>query len=389
MEPLSIVASLVAVLEATAGVTKTTISLYRNVRDAPEELVQLSNRVSQTQSRLALQLQLYQTLENRSLESLIPEGALLTFQADLKRAERCLNSIRGILSAQDGHSKRKQYLNWVMQDKRKVVKILRNLQDIDDNLGSLDLVRFLLDNGATPDDLETRCQMSPLQEACIYGYFDIARLLLANGAFLEHADSAGRTAFTMLWFKPSSQFSRADFLRVLFAYLPMTNIVDPSEPVGPLACAAMKGNVEDLELLTRTGVCMRNSIMVAKTIINLSILASNIQTYDYAVPLLPVGWINEVDDLGRGRLHMALKYRLGKHAREIVKRLLDAGADVHLRDIDGNDPGNVAHDCDKEARSDGLLEPGAPGNVQLYFDALTASGFDVELDEEDNLWWPS
>ncbi|KAL8676853.1 MAG: hypothetical protein Q9186_006660 [Xanthomendoza sp. 1 TL-2023] len=564
MEPLSIVASLLAVLEATAGVTKKTISLYRNVRDAPEELGQLSTRVSQTRLRLALQLQSYQSLNKCSLKPLIPDGALPTFHTDLKRAQTCLDSIEGILSAQDGHSKGKQYLKWVMQDKRKVTKVLRNLHDIDENLsamltilslavslhsnelvnnldtrhlsvaaplqsshhdtgtisaypllpmvvvqssphvpavfeesiartsvivgqqrnelrsiswmiaflrlpnilssyaicvtiqlwlfklswpclkhalavkriiprdssfvracaagdvngvkqlalsgqgmpsdidqsgkpmlhyairsGSLDLVRFLLHSGATPDDLDTRFHVSPLQKACKYGYLEIARLLLAKGAFLGHADSDGGTAITWLWIHLSSHSLRADFLKILLAHSPMRGVLDPYGPSSPFLYAARVGSVEDLEMLTGACMCMNDTSMVGKMLIKYSIFGSNLATYNYLVPLLPPEWINEVDDSGRGPLHIALEYHFGHNGREVVKRLLDAGADIHLRDINDKSPGDVACIYDAEARSGGMFEPGASGHVGIYFDALIASGFDVELDGDDTLWWPS
>ncbi|KAL8693183.1 MAG: hypothetical protein Q9224_003802 [Gallowayella concinna] len=468
MEPLSIVASLLAVLEATAGVTKKTISLYRNVRDAPEELAQLSTRVSQTRLRLALQLQSYQSLNKCSLKPLIPDGALPTFHTDLKRAQTCLDSIEGILSAKDGHSKGKQYLKWVMQDKCKVTKVLRNLHDIDENLsamltilslavslhsnelvnnldtrhlsvaaplqsshhdtgtisaypllpmvvvqssphvpavfeesiartsviyairsGSLDLVRFLLHNGATPDDLDTRFHVSPLQKACKYGYLEIARLLLAKGAFLEHADSDGGTAITWLWIHLSSHSLRADFLKILLAHSPMRGVLDPYGPLSPFLYAARVGSVEDLEMLTGACMCMNDTSMVGKMLIKYSIFGSNLATYNYLVPLLPPEWINEVDDSGRGPLHIALEYHFGHNGREVVKRLLDAGADIHLRDINNKSPGDVACIYDAEARSGGMFEPGASGHVGVYFDALIASGFDVELDGDDTLWWPS
>lgn len=134
MEPLSIAASLLTVLEATASVSKSTIALYRNVREAPKELAQLSTRVSQTRSRLAIQIQLYQSLNGGSTKSLLPDGALVTFQADLENAKDCLGIIKGIRSAKGGG---KQCLSWVMQDKRKVTKVLLNLHDIDNNISAL------------------------------------------------------------------------------------------------------------------------------------------------------------------------------------------------------------------------------------------------------------
>ncbi|KAL8976443.1 MAG: hypothetical protein Q9205_007547 [Flavoplaca limonia] len=250
--------------------------------------------------------------------------------------------------------------------------------------GSLELVSFLLHNGATPDDLETRCLVSPLQEACRYGHSDIARLLLAKGAFLEHADHGGRTAFTMLWFQLSTRFSRADFLNLLLAHSPMSSIFDPTAPIGPFACAAMKGKVEDLELLSRTGTGRNGHDSCEGSIVKYSIIGSNLATYEYLLRRLPRDWVHDVDQMGRGPLHLALQW-CGDNVEEIVKSLIDAGADVHLTDLNGNNPGDVARICDARAIDDGL----SSGNVQKYFRALKFCGFDIELDQDNILWWPS
>lgn len=196
-------------------------------------------------------------------------------------------------------------------------------------------------------------------------------------------DYGGRTAFTMLWFQLCTNFSRLDFLRLLLAYSPMAGIVDPSEPLGPFACAAMKGKAEDLELLIHTGGGM-DCDMAAFTAIKHSIFGSNLATYEYLVPRLPPQWVHKVDQMGRGPLHIALEW-CGYHVEEIVGSLIDAGADVHLKDLNGNAPGDVVRICDARAAYDDL----SPGNVRKYFGALKSRGFDVELDSENNLWWPS
>ncbi|KAL8637203.1 MAG: hypothetical protein Q9228_005504 [Teloschistes exilis] len=254
--------------------------------------------------------------------------------------------------------------------------------------GSFELVKFLLDNGASPDELESRRHVSPLQEACRMGLISVARLLLAKGAFLEHVDYGGRTALSMLWFDPNRSFCTVDFLKILLAYSPMPSTLDPCDGFGPLPCAAMKGNSQDLALLVKSGAYQSSNDTPGDRIIKYSIIGSNPDTFDFFAPLMPDGWVFEVDYRGRGPLHMALEYR-SRHAKEITQRLLRAGADVHLRDADGNDPRDLARVCDARGRHLGLQEPGNTDNTNAYFDALRASGFDVELDEEGVMWWPS
>ncbi|KAL8727872.1 MAG: hypothetical protein Q9166_005749 [cf. Caloplaca sp. 2 TL-2023] len=137
MEPLSITASLLSVLEATAVVGKATISLYRNVRNAPRELAQASTRLLQTRVRLDVQLRLYQSLSSGDLNILLPDEALTAFQNDLENANKCLESVRDTLSARAGCTHSKQCFGWVTQDKRRIMMVLSNLRDIDDNLSAL------------------------------------------------------------------------------------------------------------------------------------------------------------------------------------------------------------------------------------------------------------
>ncbi len=212
----------------------------------------------------------------------------------------------------------------------------------------------------------------------------MARLLLAKGALLEHADYCGRTAFTMLWYELSRCFCRADFLEMLLAYSPMPAMIESSGPVSPVACAVMKGNIDDLRLLQNSGICSDLQGTAGDRLINYSIFGSNPATFDFLMPSTPRDWISEVDSRGRGPLHLALEYP-SIHTREIVERLLNAGADVFAKDEDGNGPGDLARICDDRAKDNYFV---SSGNLRAYCDALISCGFEVELDVDGNLWWP-
>ncbi|KAL8691360.1 MAG: hypothetical protein Q9218_003404 [Villophora microphyllina] len=229
---------------------------------------------------------------------------------------------------------------------------------------------------------------SPLQEACTQGMLDIARLLLARGAFLEHADLSGRTAFTMLWFKGSCSFSRVDVLMVLLAYSPLPSVFARCENISPLGSAAINGNADDLKLLITSGASLADYEIAGDRLIRYSIFGCNPATYDFLEPLMPQGWVSEVDQLGVGALEIALSYPSG-HVEDIVRRLVKTGADVHSRAADGKSLCDIARECDKSAESRGLSEPGSSSNTRAYFNALLSSGFDVELNAEGEIWWPT
>ncbi|KAL8696283.1 MAG: hypothetical protein Q9201_007737 [Fulgogasparrea decipioides] len=192
----------------------------------------------------------------------------------------------------------------------------------------------------------------------------------------------------MLWFQLSRRFSRAELFKILLSYSPIVSVLNAHEGItSPLACAAMKGNAEDLELLLNSGVSSIDNDTAEKRTIKYSIIGSNPSTFDFLVSFMPAGWVSEVDHQGSGPLHWAMTYP-SVHTREIVQRLLNAGADVHLRDMDGEDPGGVARACDKEAEGFHSLNGGLPRNLPAYYEALKSNAFNVELDENDDLWWP-
>lgn len=216
------------------------------------------------------------------------------------------------------------------------------------------------------------------------GYSELARLLLAKGAFLEHIDAGGCTAFTMLWYRRSCSFSRIEFLKMFLAYSPLLGLCESSGPVSPRACAAMTGNVDELRFLKNSGICTDLEGTPGDRLIRYSIFGSNVATYDFLVQFMPRDWISEVDSRGRGPLHLALEYsRLP--ARETVKRLLHAGVDVFAKDEDGNDPGDLARICDERSKEGDSV---SYRFLRAYFDALISCGYKVELDQDGNLWWP-
>ncbi|KAL8732704.1 MAG: hypothetical protein Q9181_003872 [Wetmoreana brouardii] len=447
MEPLSTTASFLAILEATICVGKATAEFCHDFREASRELSQLSTRVLQTQSRLKIQLQLHETLSSGNLDALLPAEALKTLETDLNDVKTCLGVIQGSVPAGAGQPNAHQRLGWVLHEKRKVKKLLRNLRDIDGNLSAMlvtlslavslrsnELIESLNANQsslinqlksrsraryanqvcltdestqkglplgqeqlvATATNTASNSAMtrsnthakSPLQQACRWGFLEIARLLLSRGAFLEHTDSCGRTAFTVLWFQLSQPFCRLEFLEFLFAYSPLRSVINPSEGLSPLACAAIKGDAKDVEFLIKSGADLKQDDTAGDRTIKYSILGCNPFTYDFLEPFMPRGWVFEVDHRGRGPLHIALENATFP-AENIVERLVKAGADVHLKDVDGNDPRDTARICDATMEEFGLSEPGSSRNVHAFFDALISSGFDVGLDDDGELWWPS
>ncbi|KAL8948159.1 MAG: hypothetical protein Q9222_005624 [Ikaeria aurantiellina] len=243
--------------------------------------------------------------------------------------------------------------------------------------GSLELVKFLLQNGATPEEVDTR----------LLGYESKAR----KGAFLEYENYFGNTAFTVISVSPYAPSSRIKLLRILLAYTPMTYIFDPSNRSGPIRSSFIHGTIKDLELLIDSGTARAEYNLSPLNIIkHNSFLISNLEFFDYFAHLLPQHWALQVDEQGQGPLHQAL-YKCQIGLGNYLERLVRFGADVHLRDNEGYDPG------DRARYYGNLIKKNAspryqhvwPGALQAYFNALRSNGYDVELGTEDELWWPT
>ena len=224
---------------------------------------------------------------------------------------------------------------------------------------------------------------SALQLTCRLGYVDIARLLLARGATVEHVDAGGCTPLTMLWFDMNISFSRADFARTLHAASPLTLNSDAEGLFEPLACVAINGSAEDVKVMLALGAKIPEQGGTSNRIMDWCIRGSNPEAYDCLVPHMPLEWIHQ----GRNKLHLALNIP-GRHTKDIVKRLLKAGADVHARDDEGKLPEDVAKETDRRTRGIGIWKVDKCQNFQAYVEALSSCGFDVIVDEGE-LFWPA
>lgn len=226
-----------------------------------------------------------------------------------------------------------------------------------------------------------------LQLTCRLGYVDTARLLLARGATVEHVDANGCTALTMLWFDMNISFSRADFARTLHAASPLSLDSDAEGLFEPLACVAMNGSAEDVKLMLGLGAKIPELGRTSNRIMNWCIRGSNPEAYDCLVPHMPLEWVHQEDIGGRNKLHLALNIP-GRHTKDIIKRLLKAGADVHARDDEGKLPEDVAKETDRRTRGIKLWKVDKCQNFQAYVEALSSCDFDITVNE-GALFWPA
>ena len=132
--------------------------------------------------------------------------------------------------------------------------------------------------------------ISALQLTWRLGAVDIARLLLARGATVEHVDAGGCTALTMLWFDMTIPFSRAEFARTLHAASPLSVNSEAEELFKPLACVAISGSAEDVKLMLGLGSKIPESDATSNCIMNCCVQGSNPESYDCLVQHMSFQW---------------------------------------------------------------------------------------------------
>jgi ankyrin repeat protein len=206
--------------------------------------------------------------------------------------------------------------------------------------GRFDAVRFLLDSGASPDDLK----LTPLIEAVAFGTLADVEAALAQGAILEETDGCERTA--LLVAVQTGDIAKAKLLldrgarsdargyrgwpalfyaigyhrNAMMAWLLEIGIdIRQIDDFGhtALVMAVQCGNAEAVGILLRAGVDINQKIRFGGTALATAVQCGNKEVIEI---LLRAG----VDINQKTELMSALWHA---ETREVAVRLLDAGAD--------------------------------------------------------------
>ena len=241
---------------------------------------------------------------------------------------------------------------------------------------------------------------NPLQIACLLVYYgkqslEIARILVANGTSVDHVSADGATSLSNLYsIGRLDSGIRLEFIQFLLAYSVLAYTADNEDLKCPICAAALYGSGDEIELLVKGGASLRN----AEQALRETVRYSNVSAYDYLVSRVARPWINELDSRGQTPLTSVFSFKPVHLAARVgmIKRLLDAGADVHLRDGDGFLPEEMAQReqrwCLKDyPPSKGWRPESAGGNmaVDAYVEALRSSHYDVSVDDECGIFWPA
>jgi len=173
--------------------------------------------------------------------------------------------------------------------------------------GNLEIVSFLLDNGADPD-IRRRDGMTPLHWAAIEQHAEIAKLLLQCGASLRCTDQKGRTAL-----HHAARAGSADLLKLFI------------EEGGDPTVEDDEGHTPDRSLLIYQLLAAVNAGDIDR-----------VRAIAEANPALIDCQNEHVDGLSGARTALQLACRKGE--ARIAKLLIDSGADTGLRTSTGWTP---------------------------------------------------
>lgn len=226
---------------------------------------------------------------------------------------------------------------------------------------SLEIASMLLEAGGNPnsgDDLGR----TPIHDAVLWNTFPILRLLAANGAQIDARDGTGQTALHMASFAGNNEIA------VWLLSSGATVDVRDNRGQTPLFVAGESDHVETISLLLENGANLLLRDNKGRTVLHSSIAAGRTSSSLYLIQsgsdifavdgsgkspldlameggpallasLMNRSMVNRQDNMGNTPLHLAV---MAKADEDIIRIILDEGADRRARNASGKTPGDLA-----------------------------------------------
>jgi ankyrin repeat protein len=219
--------------------------------------------------------------------------------------------------------------------------------------GDLEGVKRLLNNGAEPN-IATQGRLTPLGVASFRNFINIVNLLLEKGANVDQiTGSQGAT--------PTFVAADMGHVEVLKALLTKKPDLDMSINGGatPLNIASQKGHKEIVELLLENGA----DVNLALTSGGTPLYAASQNGYSDIVKILLA---NQADPkLAYGDLQATPMFVASQNGHNnVVKELISGGADINVKNKEGNTPLMMATQTGQVEIVKTLLDNGADPNLQ-------------------------
>jgi ankyrin repeat protein len=192
--------------------------------------------------------------------------------------------------------------------------------------GHLGLVKFLIENGAYIEKVESMNRRTPLMWAAAEGKVDVVEYLIQKGANSEAVDFKGNTAILI-----AAQHGRSDIVNLLLKLMSHSKRNKDGDNI--LHCAAMSDNAELVEYLLNFGLKINGSNKKHQTPLWLASRYGNLSVTQ--VLLQHHAKISVRDnEYGQTPLHMAAMWG---HLK-VVKCLVEHGANISAREKRGHTP---------------------------------------------------
>ncbi|KAH8853193.1 Ankyrin repeat domain-containing protein 50 [Schistosoma japonicum] len=200
--------------------------------------------------------------------------------------------------------------------------------------GNLETVKCLLDAGADVNKSDSE-KRTALIAATYMGHIDVLEVLLQAGANVNHCDSDGRTALHVAAFCVQKSAGHSDIVAYLLNHGANPNLPD-SEGITPLLGAANNGNYLVCELCLESDADVNMPDKSGRTPVMLSVLGGHID-----IVRLLLFWgatVDIMDHAGRSLLSIAALIK----SAQIVQELLARGLDEAHKDHSGCTPLHLA-----------------------------------------------
>lgn len=218
---------------------------------------------------------------------------------------------------------------------------------------SLDLVKFLLDLGASKDKNNGQYK-TPIFYSVIYSDLNMFKLLLTDKTNLNKIDSGGRTLL---------HYAASNGKKDIVALLLEKNVdLEIKEQAGnkPINYAVINGHIEIAEMLMNQGSVLRTKGEEGRKMLHEAACAGHEESINM---LIKEGVdVHTLNNNGGSLLHSAARGGL----RELALKMIIEGKDVNGRNRYGLTPLHLAVSHEKKEVVTLLLEKGADANLKNY-----------------------